>query len=51
MNKRSIIATVRGDHDLAEDWARKYIALYDVHFKSMNNDDDLELDSTGHAGE
>ena len=40
MSKKSIIAQVRGDVNLAEDWANRYIALYDTHFRSLDDSDD-----------
>ena len=48
MSKKSTIAQVRGDAKLAEDWATRYIALYDTHFRSL---DDSEDEVGGVAGE
>ncbi|KAF2674965.1 hypothetical protein BT63DRAFT_449952 [Microthyrium microscopicum] len=40
MSKKSTIASARGDAGLAEDWARRYIALYDTHLKAIHDSDD-----------
>jgi hypothetical protein len=37
--KKSAIARARGDPDLADDWARRYLALYNSH-SVANNDVD-----------
>jgi hypothetical protein len=40
MNKKSLIARLRGDAELAEDWARKYVSLYEGHFSKLSDDED-----------
>lgn len=43
--KKSIIARLRGDIAVAEDWNGRYLTLYNAHMKSLNDDDNL---SEGH---
>lgn len=40
ISKKSAIAKVRGDDQLAEDWARRYLALYDRHIKTLYDSDE-----------
>jgi hypothetical protein len=40
MSKKSTIARVRGDKKLADDWARRYIALYDRHMRTLDDSDE-----------
>lgn len=42
MYKKSLICRLRGDSDLAEDWSKRYLAVYKEHFAAMNDD---ELDA------
>jgi hypothetical protein len=41
LHKKSIIARLRGDHSLAEEWAGRYITLYSSHMKALKDDGDL----------
>jgi hypothetical protein len=38
--KKSAIAKARGDSHLADDWARRYLALYNAHTASNDADQD-----------
>jgi hypothetical protein len=40
--KKSLIARLRGDTELADDWSRRYIALYEDHFSALSDDEDAE---------
>jgi anaphase-promoting complex subunit 5 len=51
MNKKSLLARLHGDAELADDWARRYVSLYEEHFSGLSEDEystdeDLE-DSSG----
>jgi hypothetical protein len=45
MSKKSTIARVRGDRKLAEDWARRYIALYERHLRILDDSDEELVES------
>jgi hypothetical protein len=39
LKKKMLIANVRGDTELADDWGRRYIAVYDAFVGSIGGDD------------
>ena len=39
--KRSVISRSRGDISLAEDWAGRYITLYNSHMTAFTDEDDV----------
>jgi hypothetical protein len=38
--KKSFIARARGDAILADDWAGRYLTLYNAHMKALGDDED-----------
>jgi hypothetical protein len=40
MNKKSLIARLRGDAELADDWARRYVSVYEGHFSGLSDDEE-----------
>jgi hypothetical protein len=39
LHKKSLIARVRGDVDLAEEWASRYLSLVEDHFAALSDDE------------
>ena len=49
--KKATIARLRGDEDLAEDWARRYCELYESHFSALDDEELGTRVSSGSIGD